>query len=361
LKIIGFDLTTSPEELRKALLYEREDVRRASTALVKETRSRYVLLVTCNRVEVYTSDDSNITATLLSSALGLGYLRLREYRYEIEGEAVIRHLYLLSTGVLSAYFGEETILSQLNIAIEVARAVGTVSGELNVLFQSAISFAKRIHTEMKVRVFDRDIVDRTIALVNGRRTIVLGSGELARLIAEALEKSGCETYQALRDISKADFLVPSGVRAVSWDDRSSVAEKCEAVVSASSAIGYTLGEDDRKIVEGKLLLDLAVPSDFPLSFKAVTLQKLGASTPLRDAVVKRVEEEAERKMGEYLLQMEKRRGFLKAEEIAVDIASDSVRRLSSFLPSDDENGLAERVYEMIRKASVNALMRTRRR
>lgn len=360
MKIVGFDFTKAPEELRKALLYEREDVQRAAAALVKMTRSRFVLMVTCNRVEAYTADDSNITPTLLSDALGLNYLQTRNYRYEITGDDVTMHLFLLSTGVLSAYFGEEVILSQLNIAIESARRVGSVSGELNVLFQSAIAFAKSIHTKMKVRVFDRDIVDRTVSLVSGRRTMVIGSGELARLIATSLVESGVETAQAVRDTSKSDFLVPHGVKVIAWDERKAELRNYDAVVSASSAIGYTLSDNDAPLVEGKLLVDLASPSDFPESFNAIGMDALGARTPLRDAVVKRVEEEAEKEVAEYLSQMAKRREFPSAEETAVDIASDSVRRLSSLLSLEDENGLAEKVYETIRKASVNSLMRTRR-
>ncbi len=360
MKIVGYDFTSAPENLRKALLYEREDVQKSALSLVHRTRSRYVLLVTCNRVEIYTSDDSNISHTMLSSALGLNYPMTRDYRYSIDGNEVIRHLFLLSTGVLSAYFGEEVILSQLNIAIETARRVGSVSGELNVLFQSAIAFAKRVHTEMKVRVFDQDIVSRCVSIVSGRRTLVIGSGELARSIARALVESGVETEQAIRDISKADFLVPHGVEVVPWDERMAAISACDAIVSASSAIGYTLPESALGIVKGKLLVDLASPSDFPSSFSALTMDDLGASTPLRDAVVKRVGKMADDEVSVYLREMEKRREFQSVEERAVDIASDSVRRLSSILPLEDEKGLAEKVYETIRKASINNMMRTRR-
>lgn len=360
MKLIAFDFTHAPEEILNSLLYEREDVRRVSRALLSSTRSRYVLLLTCNRVEVYTSDESEITHTLLSSALNLKYFAVRPYRYEMRDDEVIHHLYMLSTGVKSAYFGEEVILSQLNIAIETARSIGSVSSELNVLFQSAITFSKKIHTQMKVRVFDHDIVKRTIELVDGRKTLVLGSGELARSIAQALSEVGVETYQAIRDIFKADFLVPHSVKAVSWPDRYSILPSFDVIISASSSIGYTLREDALPLVKGKLLLDLAEPYDFPPSFNSLKLKDLGSSTPLKDAVVRRIDESARGEVEVFLSEMEKRKGYKEIEDRAVDIASDSVRRLNSTLDLDKETGLAEKVYETIRKASINAMMRTRK-
>lgn len=360
MKIVAFDFTPAPEEIRKSLFYESEDVKKASLSLLSMTRSRYVLLVTCNRVEVYTSDDSEITHTLIASALNLNFISVKPYRYEISNEEVPYHLFMLSTGVLSAYFGEEVILSQLKIAIDVSRRVGSVSGELNVLFQSAITFAKRVHTQMKVRVFDKDIIAKTVALVGNRKTLILGSGELARAISAALVEANVDTSQAIRDISKADFLVPRNVKVIPWEDRYSELVNYEAIVSASSSIGYTLDETSLSLIEGKLLVDLAEPSDFPLSFKALTTKDLNASTPLKDGVVKKVEKLSRAEANIYFSEMNKRKEYLEIENRAVDIASDSVRRLTSTLGLDKKTDLAERIYETIRKASINAMMRTRK-
>ena len=108
------------------------------------------------------------------------------------------------------------------------------------------------------------------------------------------------------------------------------------------------------LVKGKLLLDLAEPYDFPPSFNSLKLKDLGSSTPLKDAVVRRIDESARGEVEVFLSEMEKLKVYKVIEDRAVDIASDSLRRLNCTLDLDKETGLAEKVYETIRKATEDA-------
>lgn len=351
--LVSFDLKKAPEASRKALEYTREDVLRTSSSLASKVRCPFICLVTCGRAEVYYGDGAVISGTLLASALGLSYLAVKDYEEVLDGDDAILHLLSLSTGIDSAYFGEDVIIHQLGGCLEVAKAVGSLDAGLDRLFRHAISFARSVHSSMEVRVFDTDIVDKVSALAGGRPSLVIGSGSLARMVSGRLAKDGCITYQSVRDESKADFLVPAGVIAFPYEERRSYLDRVAVVVSASSAIGYSLGEGDWDMVKDKVLVDLASPSDFPPSFHALDEASLGAVHPRRDAVCADVRTLCASSLDAWKAECARRDDYSKKAEAAFDSASLAVRRLRGPLDLDDEK--ASVLFETVRKCVISAM------
>ena len=80
-----------------------------------------------------------------------------------------------------------------------------------------MSFSKRIHSGIRVRVFDRSIADELARrLADRRRILVTGSGEGARVVISSLLRDGHEVHVALRDETKT-FLAPAGTLPVSYE------------------------------------------------------------------------------------------------------------------------------------------------
>ena len=171
-----------------------------SRRLMRSYRFPFALLITCDRAEVIAEADG--PEEVLERALGLNPAKVRRYRYSYEGDEALLRLFLLSAGVLSPLFGEDTIQGQLNDSLEAGLSTGTLSPRLSKLLNMAVSFSKRIHTEMKVRVFDQTIADAVASRLEGKGDVlVIGSGEGARMVAERLIP-GHRVRMTLRDITE---------------------------------------------------------------------------------------------------------------------------------------------------------------
>lgn len=348
-------LSEGPEELRKALLYSPDEIRRCAARLSRSVRSPFILLVTCNRAEVYSAGDT-IPASLLAGTLSLPRNDISRYSETAEGDSEAGfHLFCLSAGILSPYFGEEVIISQIGQAREIALSLGTSSAELDYLFRSAVSFSRRIHSRLKIRVFDEKCVKAAAALCRGR-VLVIGSGEEARRIAAELVAGSHEVLETIRDTDKADFLIPQGVTAVPYEKRLEAALSADTVLSCSSAIGYTLTEEELRSLGDRLLIDLASPSDFPPSFPAI--RSCGVTDELQLKVRRQVEEAAREECARLLDEFSKRDELPFVEALAVNTANTIIRKSSRLLSLEEDEGLASELYELCRKASISAYFQT---
>ena len=257
-------------------------------------------------------------------------------------------------------FGEDTIQGQMAQGAEAALLAGTSSPQLRKLFSEAVAFAKRIHTEINTRVFDSTITEEVRRRIEGYgNVLIIGSGEGARKTADALLSEHSVTM-TLRDDSKT-FLIPPGTKHVPYDDRRMWIPEADVVISASSGLYHTLTEDDRDLVEGKLLFDLSTPPDLPSSFNAVRTEDLSIELPERNEVERKVRYEADKEVMKYLSWLE-RSG--RAEDTALSaerIATASIRRSSEMIMKlglDDEKEKAFRssLMENIRKAALSELI-----
>jgi len=351
IRVLTLELFKGDEGERKVLSYTQEAVRKASLELTRALRNNIILLLTCNRAELW-YEGLRVPPVILERSLRLNPLSVKAYEAEKEGEEAELYLFELAAGIHSPYFGEEIILHQLSSALEVAKSVGSVSANLDRLFRAAIENGRAIHKCLKVRVFDEEGLEELYGLLKGSTVLVIGSGEYARLVSSHLASKNLTVYQTLRDNSKADFLIPSGVKAIPFEERLAYALKADAVISASSAIGYTLTEKELSALEGKKLFDLASPSDFPLSVEAI--RQLSSSTPKRDEVVRRVKELSLEKHKTFCQEMEKREELPFASALAFETASTFLRKEGHLLALEDNPELAAELFEGVRKAVMSA-------
>ena len=356
----GIDFTVSPGLF--ADLQNRDDryLRSVTGRLLRPYRFPFVFFLTCDRAEVLADGVPAIGA--LERALSLNPAETSGCRYAVAGDPAYR-LFLLSSGILSPLFGEDTIQGQLLKGLEAARLMGSASPELDKLVLMAVAFSKRIHSEMKVRLFDSTIVDEVCRRLRGKGSVlIVGTGEAARTIAARLCGS-CRTMITLRDMDKT-FLIPPGSIAVPYEGRLSAAMRADAVVSASSGLYHTFSEEDLPALRGKLLFDLAEPEDMPRSSGAIRIGDLGVELPERDAVVARVKAEAADEYGKYLAWLSRRDASASAEESAERIAFSALRRFSSpiarlGLGADDEKAFRQSLADTIRKAVIEERMSRR--
>ncbi len=354
----GLDFTGNPELFTHLQNRERSFLLSVHTGLLKQYRCHFIFILTCDRAEVIS--DAKVSPEPLERALSLNPAAVRNFRYTFEGDEALRRIFLLSSGILSPLFGEDTIQGQMAQGAEAALLAGTSSPQLRKLFSEAVAFAKRIHTEINTRVFDSTITEEVRRRTEGYgNVLIIGSGEGARKTAEALLSEHSVTM-TLRDDSKT-FLIPPGTKHVPYDDRRMWIPEADVVISASSGLYHTLTEGDMDLVAGKLLFDLSTPPDLPSSFNAVRTEDLNIELPERNEVERKVRHEAEEEVRKYLSWLERSE---RAEDTALSaerIATASIRRSSEMIMKlglDDEKEKAFRssLMENIRKAALSELI-----
>ncbi len=352
----GIDFSQAPH-LFTSLQNRGEGFLRSVTGkLSSRYRFPFVFILTCDRAEIISEEIAS--AEPLERALSLNPAKVSPFRYREEG---IKRVFLLASGLLSPLFGEDTVQGQLLDGLEAARASGCVSPELDKLLLSAVAFSKRMHSTMKVRVFDETIVSEMVSRSEGK-VLIVGSGEGARRLAQAL-RAKCQVTMTLRDTSK-DFLVPPGVKAIGYESRREALPDADILISASSGLYHTFEAEDLPLMEGKALYDFSSPPDLPSSFHAIRAENLGIALPEKEAVIKRIESEAEKAVSEYLSWLGRRSEAELIRQKGMRIASETLRRLSGPLSSlslepDKEKALRMSILDTVRKAVVQEEMARR--
>jgi glutamyl-tRNA reductase len=181
---------------------------------------RAILLRTCHRVELYVVDDRERVAPVTIPELPDGGRRL-------DGSAAVRHLFAVAAGMDSVIVGEDQILHQLRECLSDRRLpsaeacpeeVGSpapgapaLHPVLERLFQGALHLGRETRSwrEGQPRSLADVALDRigeSIGPLVGRRVLVVGAGQMARLTARAAARRGAHVLVANRSAGRAAVL-----------------------------------------------------------------------------------------------------------------------------------------------------------
>ncbi|HEV3486365.1 MAG TPA: NAD(P)-binding domain-containing protein, partial [Vicinamibacterales bacterium] len=126
------------------------------------------------------------------------------------GVDAAERVFLVAGGLDSAVVGEEQVLGQVRAAYEGALAAGDTGPILNELLRRAIAFGKRVRSEIPPRT-DRSLADSAVRwagqwLADRRQpttALVIGTGEMGKLIAQSFAASGMTISVASRSVERA--------------------------------------------------------------------------------------------------------------------------------------------------------------
>ncbi len=275
--------------IRERLAFSDEQKVRAYDHLRTEfPDSEFVVLSTCNRVELYTAQESldNIpTHQQLADFFADFHEIPREELFNdllerTEADAV-RHLFSVAAGIDSMVLGEPQIVSQVREAYNTARD-NRASGPLaNALFQRALKVSKRIRTEtglaegrisiasVAVGDFGKSIFER----FDDKQVLIIGAGEMAEETLRYLQNEGVRDVVVInRNLQRAENLAQQwGGRVVPFDQLDACLAQADIVVSTTGADRPIITRErfegirqkgDRKEV---FILDLGAPRDFESS------------------------------------------------------------------------------------------------
>ena len=200
LVLIGVNHKTAPIELRERIAIPRDELPEATRALAAVPGvSECMIVSTCNRVEMLASVESPDTDLkgFMHRHFGLDPSLLAAHIYEQHDRDAVRHLFRVASSLDSMVVGEPQILGQVKEAFAVARASGTVAGQLEHLLQSAFAAAKKVRSETEIGSNSVSIASVAVELarkifgsLHGRTVFLVGAGKMSELAARHLVQQG---------------------------------------------------------------------------------------------------------------------------------------------------------------------------
>ena len=231
-----------------------------------------VIVSTCNRTELWLSGCGVCSPwQILCELKQLDPAQFGEIYVERQGKAAVNHLLELACGLKSKVFGEDQIISQLKDALSLARECNCAGPVLEACFRTAITGAKKVKTYVRLTPYDSSVATSMLnqlkqlfdSLVD-RAVLVVGNGEMGRLVAKTLLAEGCRVTMTLRQYKRGNAVIPEGCQVLPYEDRMAHINGFQIIVSVTASPHYTFhGEDVFQVLDEKqrVWMDLAVPRD----------------------------------------------------------------------------------------------------
>jgi glutamyl-tRNA reductase len=237
-----------------------------------------VLLSTCYRVEMYAASSCPAAAAIaLRQALVERARSEALPLFELHGADALRHALRVASSLESAVLGEPQILGQVKEAHRRALDAGVIGKELNGVLNRVYEVAKRVRSETAVGRSGVSwghaataLAEKVLGSVSGRRVLVVGAGEMARLSAQHLREQGGAVTVVNRTLENAEALAREvGGTARPLDALGEELLLADVVVSAApvapaafapAALAAAMKARRRRDL---VLVDLAVPRAIP--------------------------------------------------------------------------------------------------
>jgi len=240
-----------------------------------------VIISTCNRAELYASvhDGHEFNPTrALCETFGLCFATYGRFLAEKSGVQALGHLCRMASGMDSLVAGDDQAITQAREALEFSRMRGYTDSYTETMFKTAIKAAKTIKTEVILRTLGvGSVPEKAIAMLKasyplaGKKAIVIGNGQMGRLVAELLIKEKSIVTVTLREYKKGHIQVPNHAGTIGYSERYKAIEGADIVVSATASPHFTIRLDDLKGLTPLpgVFVDLAVPRDIEPSVRGL--------------------------------------------------------------------------------------------
>jgi glutamyl-tRNA reductase len=282
---VGVDHHSAPTAVREALAF---DARRRSKGLDELAgsfpESEFVILSTCNRVELYAAGDPpesvpevGMLTDFLARFHDVPTDRFVAHLVDHHDEGAVAHLFRVASSLESLVLGEGQILKQVKDAYEAACVQKAVGPIFHTIFQRALFVGKKVREatgmdqgKLSIASVAVDVAKAVFNTFRDKTVLVIGTGKMGDL-----------TLQHLTALRPGRILVtnrnPERAEAIArqWKGRPvPFSELFQALVEADLVISTTAAEEPivdldlyvrvqrarrNRLV---LILDIAVPRDF---------------------------------------------------------------------------------------------------
>lgn len=280
IRMIGIDHEKATLKEREMFAFTPIQKRQAmEAAVMAEGVEGCVIISTCNRTELWISEKTGFHSDLKEILYSLKHIakesqNLYEHLFaEREGYQAFIHLFQTACGLKSQIWGESQILTQIKKAIEDARIIKATDIYLEKLFQMAVTSAKKVKTVTRLTSADVSVATKALECIQevyptleNKRCLIIGNGEMGKIVAELLAACGAEVFVTLRQRKNGAYILPKHCTGVDYEKRYAEIAEMDVVVSVTASPHYTIktqtlaevmAHSDRPM----MLIDLAVPRD----------------------------------------------------------------------------------------------------
>jgi glutamyl-tRNA reductase len=209
LACVGLSHHTSPLEVREAIALSNAEVAGAVQRLRDARAEEVLVLSTCNRTEFYTrglaGDPAGLVRDVLLSLKGFDIARTDGMLIVRHDPDSVRHLFRVACGLDSMVLGEPQILGQVREAAQIASDAGGAGLVMGKMVEIALAVAKKARHETAIGEgpisfpsAGVELARKVFGSLEGRHALVIGAGEIARLVVEHLHSAGAALAVANR-------------------------------------------------------------------------------------------------------------------------------------------------------------------
>lgn len=282
--VLGLNHKTASVEVREKLAFDAEAASMALCELKKRfPQAEFVLLSTCNRVELYCAGkqcqgaDPDRLAEFLSEFQNLELEGFRQFLYAYENEDAVRHLLTVASSLDSLVVGEAQIIGQVKESYKLACAAKTTGKVLNRLFHCAFATSKQVYTttsisngRVSVAGVAVELAKQLFADISSARVVVIGAGDMGQLLVQHLLQVGARDITVVnRSYDHGLKLAEEfGIRAQKWEQLEEQLIEANIAIASASVQDYLFRKESFKNVMARrkdgtlLIIDIAVPRNF---------------------------------------------------------------------------------------------------
>ncbi len=282
--VVGLNHKTSPVGIRQRLAFDTEQTVSALKQLKNRFgESEFVLLSTCNRVELYCAAERKASpsvgdlAGFMSEFHGVGLDEFRNLLYVYEDADAVRHLLKVASSLDSMVVGEPQILRQVKDSFRFACSAKSTGKILNHLFHCSFAAAKNVHSStsissgrVSVAGVAVELATQLFADIFTAKVVLVGAGEMGVLVLQHLLKNGCEKITIVNRSFERGMNVAGkyGVAAEKWEMLEEKLAEADIVIASAASDEYLFTKESfSKIMHQRgdkelLIFDIAVPRNF---------------------------------------------------------------------------------------------------
>jgi glutamyl-tRNA reductase len=284
--VTGLNHKSAPIDIREKLAFDTADTIKILGELKnKFPGSEFVLLSTCNRVELYSVLPASAGADLDGEGIANFLLEFhgfvldgyREFLYIYQDSEAVRHLLRVVSSLDSMVVGESQIITQAKESYRLACATKSTGKVLNRLFHNGFATCKKVHTTTEISSGRVSVAGVAVELamqlfadVASAKVVVIGAGEMGELLVQHLLHIESKDITIInRSHERAmDMANRYGIRWQKWDQLGEQLSTTDIVVAAVGMQDYLFNKKSFKEITRKrrgkplLIIDIAVPRNF---------------------------------------------------------------------------------------------------
>ncbi len=274
---VSFSHKNASLEIREKLTYPNDKSVNGCLSKLNtcEFINETILISTCNRMEIFcscsdVSDAKRHIFEKLSERAGISISELEERADIYDDSTAIHHLFSVASSLDSMVVGETQIAGQLKDAFRFSYDKKHCDKKIARAMRAAFKCAAKVRNATEISSKPVSIASVAVSKlksvlddVKGKKTLIIGVGEMSEITAKHMLTSGADVYIMNRTKQKAETLAEEvGAKVLEYGQLDKAINEFEILFTATSSNTPIITND---IVEpcdfDRYWFDLAVPRD----------------------------------------------------------------------------------------------------